>query len=156
MCIHQRTCTECCALVYSTKNRSTYHIMGFTSTISSLRGWHFYATNPLKISPVLLLSVTCTDMQPSPLPAEEDRPVGMEALEALHNQIQILVKKNFHQCWHSCCTTWKNHGLHCIIIGEAGLPRRGHGAGQSPRCCHRLTQTSAAGHAADSRLPASE
>lgn len=69
--------------------------MGFTSTISSLRGWHFYATNPLKISPVLLLSVTCTDMQPSPLPAEEDRPVGMEALEALHNQIQILVKKTF-------------------------------------------------------------
>jgi chromosome segregation ATPase len=32
-------------------------------------------------------------MQPSPSPIE-DRAVGMEALEALHNQIQILVKQD--------------------------------------------------------------
>jgi len=35
-------------------------------------------------------TVPHTDMRPSPLPVEE-KPVGMEALEALHNQIQILV-----------------------------------------------------------------
>ena len=49
-------------------------------------------------SPSLFLprSSPCpTDMHPSPLPAEEDRPVGMEALEALHNQIQILVRASF-------------------------------------------------------------